>query len=67
MITSLLLLVMFLDFFRPLQIQNGNRPLLWMASLPRRRKHETIIWFPPGNPGLKKDSHGMCAGTFLFL
>lgn len=64
---SLLLHAMDLNFFRPLTIQNGDCPLLWMASLSRKRKHEAIKWFPPGNPGLKRDSHGMLAGTFVFL
>ncbi len=67
MIMSLLLRVMDLNFFRPLTIQNGDCPLLWIASLSSKRKHEAIKWFPPGNPGLKRDSHGMFAGTFVFL
>ncbi len=65
MIMSLLVRVMDLTFFRPLTIQNGDCPLLRIASLSRKRKHEAITWFPPGKPGLKKDSHGMMAGTFL--
>lgn len=63
---SLLLRVMDLKFFRPLTIQNGDRPLLWMAGLSCKRKHEAIKWSPPGNPGLKRGSHGMLVGT-LFL
>lgn len=62
---SLLLLVLDLYFFRPLHIQNGGCPLLWMAGLSRKRKHEAIKRLPPGEPGLKRDSHGMFAGTFV--
>ncbi len=64
---SLLLQVMGLIFFRPLTIQNGGCPLLWIASLSYKRKHEAIKWLPPGNPGLKGASHGMLAGTFISL
>jgi hypothetical protein len=54
-----------LKFFRPLTIQNGDCPLLWMASPSCKGKHEAIKWFPPGNPGLKRGSHGMLVGTFF--
>ncbi len=67
MIVSLLLRVMDLNFSRPLNIQNGGCPLLWIAGLSSKRKHEAIKWLPPGKPGLKKDSHGMLAGTFVLL
>ncbi len=66
MITSLLLRVMDLKFFRPLTIQNGDCPLLWIASLSCKRKHEAIKWSPPGKPGLKRGPHGMSVGTFFF-